>query len=200
MDKSHNLHDFVTPAGSARARWSRSRDRDLRRRHVVSPRTRSRDGTTSRAMSSDANPSDPDAVASVEALTLGDDAGGSSPCPRARHRPRRRRERIDPEGAKAAPTPKPLTEEQRAKILTQVEFYFSDANLPTDAFLMKRVRAAPEGWVPSASSAVQPREAAPEEAPAHRRRGHPRGEVHPPDRRRRARQASTRATPPGARA
>ena len=53
-----------------------------------------------------------------------------------------------PEGAKAPPTPKPLTEEQRAKILTQVEFYFSDANLPTDAFLMKRVRADPEGWVP----------------------------------------------------
>ena len=69
-------------------------------------------------------------------------------CPRARHRPRRRRERIDPRGREGAPTPKPLTEEQRAKILTQVEFYFSDANLPTDAFLMKRVRADPEGWVP----------------------------------------------------
>ena len=41
-----------------------------------------------------------------------------------------------------------LTPEQRDKILTQVEFYFSDANLPTDAFLMKKVKSNPEGWVP----------------------------------------------------
>ena len=57
------------------------------------------------------------------------------------------------EGSDAAPTAakpslKPLTDEQRAKITTQVEFYFSDANLPTDAFLLKKVKADPEGWVP----------------------------------------------------
>ena len=28
----------------------------------------------------------------------------------------------------------------------QVEFYFSDENLPTDAFLMKEVRKTAEGW------------------------------------------------------
>ncbi|KAK3242819.1 hypothetical protein CYMTET_47490 [Cymbomonas tetramitiformis] len=33
------------------------------------------------------------------------------------------------------------------KIITQVEFYFGDANLPTDNFLMKQVRSNPEGWV-----------------------------------------------------
>ena len=101
-------------------------------------------------MSSDANPSDSGAVASVEALTLGDDAGGSSGDARASGAtaPADGADGSPPAGAKAPPTPKPLTEEQRAKILTQVEFYFSDANLPTDAFLMKRVRADPEGWVP----------------------------------------------------
>lgn len=46
--------------------------------------------------------------------------------------------------------PKELTPEQRNKILTQVEFYFSDANLPTDAFLMKKVKSNPDGWVPLA--------------------------------------------------
>jgi hypothetical protein len=29
-----------------------------------------------------------------------------------------------------------------------VEFYFSDANLPTDAFLMKKAGSNQEGWVP----------------------------------------------------
>ena len=28
-----------------------------------------------------------------------------------------------------------------------MEFYFSDANLPTDAFLIKKVKANEEGWV-----------------------------------------------------
>ena len=110
----------------------------------------------------------------MEALTLGDDAGGSSgDAPERATAPPTARTDRPPEGAKAAPTPKPLTEEQRAKILTQVEFYFSDANLPTDAFLMKRVRADP-GWVPLGVICGFNREAAPEEAPAHRRRGHPR--------------------------
>ena len=30
--------------------------------------------------------------------------------------------------------------------MTQVEFYFSDENLPTDAFLLKQVSRSPEGW------------------------------------------------------
>ena len=54
--------------------------------------------------------------------------------------------------ANVAGTPplRPLTDEQRAKITTQVEFYFSDANLPTDAFLLKKVKAdkQKQGWVP----------------------------------------------------
>ena len=33
-----------------------------------------------------------------------------------------------------------------AKIVKQVNFYFSDTNLPTDNFLLKEVRKAPEGW------------------------------------------------------
>lgn len=45
-------------------------------------------------------------------------------------------------------------EELRSKILRQVEFYFSDANLPTDDFLLKIIRRPSgsyenqEGWVP----------------------------------------------------
>ena len=42
---------------------------------------------------------------------------------------------------------KPLTPEQVQKIVTQVQFYFSDANLPTDAFLLKKVKSNHEGWV-----------------------------------------------------
>lgn len=33
-----------------------------------------------------------------------------------------------------------------AKIVKQVNFYFSDTNLPTDNFLLKEVRKTPEGW------------------------------------------------------
>lgn len=32
----------------------------------------------------------------------------------------------------------------------QVEFYFSDSNLPRDAFMLEQVRAHPEGFVPLA--------------------------------------------------
>ena len=32
------------------------------------------------------------------------------------------------------------------KIVRQVNFYFSDTNLPTDIFLLKEVRKTPEGW------------------------------------------------------
>lgn len=33
-----------------------------------------------------------------------------------------------------------------AKIVRQVNFYFSDTNLPTDHFLLKEVKRSPEGW------------------------------------------------------
>ena len=33
-----------------------------------------------------------------------------------------------------------------AQIVKQVNFYFSDANLPTDAFLLKEVMKSPDGW------------------------------------------------------
>ena len=33
-----------------------------------------------------------------------------------------------------------------ARIVKQVNFYFSDTNLPTDNFLLKEVRKTPEGW------------------------------------------------------
>lgn len=51
----------------------------------------------------------------------------------------------------AAPTPSSkgvLTEELRQKVVKQVEFYFSDSNLPTDKYLMKFVKKDPEGFVP----------------------------------------------------
>ncbi|KAK9813102.1 hypothetical protein WJX72_009094 [[Myrmecia] bisecta] len=32
--------------------------------------------------------------------------------------------------------------------MLQVEFYFSDVNLPTDVFMLKQVQRTPEGWVP----------------------------------------------------
>lgn len=41
-----------------------------------------------------------------------------------------------------------LTEELRQKIVRQVEYYFSDANLSTNDYLMKFVSKDPEGFVP----------------------------------------------------
>jgi La-related protein 7 len=41
-----------------------------------------------------------------------------------------------------------VTEELKAKIVKQVEFYFSDTNLPTDHHLMKYVKKDPQGFVP----------------------------------------------------
>jgi La-related protein 7 len=38
-----------------------------------------------------------------------------------------------------------VTEELKAKIVKQVEFYFSDTNLPTDNYLMKFVKKIVEG-------------------------------------------------------
>ncbi|XP_024374414.1 la-related protein 6A isoform X1 [Physcomitrium patens] len=50
--------------------------------------------------------------------------------------------------AVAQPTKPVLTEETKAKIVKQVEFYFSDTNLPTDNYLMKFVKKDSEGFVP----------------------------------------------------
>ncbi|XP_057465579.1 la-related protein 6A isoform X2 [Actinidia eriantha] len=41
-----------------------------------------------------------------------------------------------------------LTDDLRDKIIKQVEYYFSDENLPTDKFLMKYVTKDKEGFVP----------------------------------------------------
>ncbi|KAL3643630.1 hypothetical protein CASFOL_014445 [Castilleja foliolosa] len=41
-----------------------------------------------------------------------------------------------------------LSEDLRRKIIKQVEYYFSDENLPTDKFLMKYVMQNAEGFVP----------------------------------------------------
>ncbi|XP_002980176.2 la-related protein 6C [Selaginella moellendorffii] len=41
-----------------------------------------------------------------------------------------------------------LSEDTRAQVVQQVEFYFSDANLPTDNYLMKFIKKDPEGFVP----------------------------------------------------
>lgn len=41
-----------------------------------------------------------------------------------------------------------LGPELRAAILKQVEFYFSDANLPSDEFMRKQVARQPDGFVP----------------------------------------------------
>jgi La-related protein 7 len=48
----------------------------------------------------------------------------------------------EPESAATKLTPKLAND-----ILQQVEFYFGDANLPTDKFLLKTVRKDPDGWV-----------------------------------------------------
>eukprot|EP00246_Nothoceros_aenigmaticus_P017988 TRINITY_DN9211_c0_g1_i3.p1 TRINITY_DN9211_c0_g1~~TRINITY_DN9211_c0_g1_i3.p1 ORF type:complete len:363 (+),score=73.12 TRINITY_DN9211_c0_g1_i3:64-1089(+) len=41
-----------------------------------------------------------------------------------------------------------LTEELKSRIVKQVEFYFSETNLPTDNYLMRFVKKDPEGFVP----------------------------------------------------
>lgn len=45
-------------------------------------------------------------------------------------------------------TPTVLTDDLRDKIVKQVEYYFSDENLPTDKFLLKYVTRDKEGFVP----------------------------------------------------
>ena len=41
-----------------------------------------------------------------------------------------------------------LTDELRDRIVKQVEYYFSDENLPTDEFLLKYVKKNKKGLVP----------------------------------------------------
>lgn len=53
---------------------------------------------------------------------------------------------IDDDPASKQGQPQTLTEELRAEIVRQVEFYFSDANLPTDDFMLKQIRRTAEGW------------------------------------------------------
>ncbi|KAJ7296172.1 hypothetical protein O6H91_Y139200 [Diphasiastrum complanatum] len=50
---------------------------------------------------------------------------------------------VSASGSKSA-----LSEELKIKIIRQVEFYFSDNNLPTDNYLMKFVKKDTEGFVP----------------------------------------------------
>lgn len=57
---------------------------------------------------------------------------------------------LDPVSAQAVTSKPILTEDLKAKIVKQVEYYFSDANLPTDYHLMKFVKKDPEGFVPIA--------------------------------------------------
>ncbi|PIN23442.1 putative RNA-binding protein [Handroanthus impetiginosus] len=46
------------------------------------------------------------------------------------------------------PQPSALSDDLRRKIVKQVEYYFSDENLPNDQFLMKHVTKNVEGFVP----------------------------------------------------
>lgn len=47
-----------------------------------------------------------------------------------------------------APGDVPLTPELIAGLVKQIEFYFSDSNLPTDKKLLKQIRKDPDGYVP----------------------------------------------------
>jgi lupus La protein len=42
---------------------------------------------------------------------------------------------------------KPLDDDAQSKVRAQMEFYFSDSNLPRDKFLRETVEADPEGFV-----------------------------------------------------
>lgn len=51
--------------------------------------------------------------------------------------------------AAAAPEARPessISPEVQEKIIKQVEFYFGDENLPTDEFLLSRVKQNKQGW------------------------------------------------------
>jgi lupus La protein len=51
--------------------------------------------------------------------------------------------------AAAAAASAPLDDETAAKVLRQVEFYFSDSNLPNDQFLLKSIDEAEDGCIQS---------------------------------------------------
>lgn len=51
-------------------------------------------------------------------------------------------------GAEAEAEAEAAAAARRAALCAQAEFYFSDVNLPTDAFLLARVRSSKAGWVP----------------------------------------------------
>ncbi|MDB0053701.1 hypothetical protein N9F40_01560 [bacterium] len=42
---------------------------------------------------------------------------------------------------------KPLDDDAKSKVKAQMEFYFSDSNLPRDKFLRETVEADPDGFV-----------------------------------------------------
>ena len=167
MDKSHNLQRFCYSGWEARARSVVAAPRpssatltiDLAPAIAHSPRAR--------AMSSDRE------SFGVRGPRLRGGARPSATTPAAlRDAPeratarRRRRARSTPSSSARRSRPQtPLTEEQRQKIATQVEFYFSDANLPTDAFLMRRVRRSRGVGPARGRLRVQPHETAVEEAP-----------------------------------
>jgi hypothetical protein len=69
-------------------------------------------------------------VAELASLDLGDDAAGDEG---------------DAAGASAA-TKAEAAAHRDAAIVKQVEFYFSDANLPTDEFLLGKIRGNKSGW------------------------------------------------------
>ena len=50
------------------------------------------------------------------------------------------------EAKAASETHQHLDADLADKIVRQVNFYFSDANLPSDNFLLKEVRKTPDGW------------------------------------------------------
>ncbi|WOK99272.1 la-related protein 6A [Canna indica] len=50
----------------------------------------------------------------------------------------------------SASSPAVLSDELRDRIVRQVEYYFSDENLPTDKFLLKFIKRNKEGYVPVA--------------------------------------------------
>ena len=55
---------------------------------------------------------------------------------------------VAPQQTEAPAAPAPTVEEIKAKALKQVEFYFSDSNLPRDKFLLKEVQKSEDGWIP----------------------------------------------------
>ena len=52
-----------------------------------------------------------------------------------------------PGAGRAAAPFKPLDDDAKSKVKAQIEFYFSDSNLPRDKFLRETVEADPEGFV-----------------------------------------------------